>query len=454
MVSRNRFRPAAAAPDNLLNAHDRPDGRHICPLWISLAHPIPSYDPSVRACLIRSFVDGGSFMASYPVWLPRVGAAIAVTLAFAGWGSPAQAATNGTATVQSATEVSWLAGTGRVNAITVTRSGKTITIDDTVTITPGTGCKRVGTDVTKVSCTTTSTPTTVTISAGDLNDTIVNKSDLTMNGYGGAGNDTVTGGPVADTLDGGAGNDKVNGLGGLDTLLGRVGNDTLNGGAGDDLLTGGAGTDILYGGAGGDTVSYADHSAAVVADLDGATGDDGQSGEKDTIKSDVESIIGGTGADRLTGNRYGNVLDGGKGNDVVYGGWGDDTIRGDDGNDTLYGENGADDIQGGLGNDTVKAGGESDIVSGDAGIDTVYGDTGDDVIQGDDGNDVLRGGVGNDFLFGGVGNDRINGDADNDQLWGNGSPRGTPNTELDVLDGGAATDGCHKGTRGSLTNCE
>ena len=393
-------------------------------------------------------------MAFDPIRLIRVGAVLTVTLAVTAWGTPAQAATNGTAKVESATKVSWLAGTGRTNTVTVTRSGKAITIDDTVTITPGTGCKRVGTDVTKVVCTTTSAPTTVTISAGDLNDTIVNKTDLTMNGYGGAGNDTVTGGPVADKLDGGAGNDKVNGLGGLDTLLGQAGTDTLNGGAGDDLLTGGAGADTLYGGAGQDTVSYADHTAAVVADLDGATGDDGQSAEKDTIRSDVESIIGGSGADKLTGNTSLNVLDGGKGNDVVHGGWGDDTVLGGDGNDILFGEDGTDDIQGGAGNDTIKAGGESDSVSGDAGADTVYGDTGDDVLQGDDGNDVLRGGAGNDVLLGGAGDDKVNGDADNDHLWGNGSPRGTPNTELDVLDGGPATDGCHPGARGTVANCE
>ena len=46
--------------------------------------------------------------------------------------------------------------------------------------------------------------------------------------FGGAGNDTLTGGSGADQLFGGAGND---------TLLGKGGNDLLFGGAGNDTLT-------------------------------------------------------------------------------------------------------------------------------------------------------------------------------------------------------------------------
>ena len=50
--------------------------------------------------------------------------------------------------------------------------------------------------------------------------------------FGGAGNDTLTGGSGADQLFGGAGND---------TLLGKGGNDLLFGGAGNDTLIGGTG---------------------------------------------------------------------------------------------------------------------------------------------------------------------------------------------------------------------
>ena len=56
--------------------------------------------------------------------------------------------------------------------------------------------------------------------------------------FGGAGNDTLTGGSGADLLFGQAGND---------TLLGKGGNDLLFGGAGNDTLTGGTGDDQVFG---------------------------------------------------------------------------------------------------------------------------------------------------------------------------------------------------------------
>jgi len=81
----------------------------------------------------------------------------------------------------------------------------------------------------------------------------------------GAGNDSVTGSNVAnslsggggnDTLNGGAGNDTLNGDTGDDMLVGGTGNDTLNGGAGNDTLLGGAGADTLTGGDGNDVFDY------------------------------------------------------------------------------------------------------------------------------------------------------------------------------------------------------
>ena len=394
-------------------------------------------------------------MASFRSWLPRVGAVLAVTLAIGVPGAPAQAVTVGTATVESATKVNYTAGTGHINTITVTRSGRTVTIDDRVTITPGTGCRRVGTDATRVVCTTTSTPTLVTMSAGDKNDTIVNKTGLAMNGYGGSGNDTVTGSGRNDKLDGGTGNDTLLGLGGTDVLLGQAGNDSLDGGVGNDMLTGATGADVMKGGSGDDTADYRDHGSPVVADLDGVTGDDGQTNEKDTISADVESILGGLGNDTLVGNKWANVLDGGKGNDVLRGGDADDVLVGGDGDDNLAAEGQNDQILGGAGVDVIKGGWGDDTISGEAGNDTVWGDNGDDVIHGDDGDDLLRGGNGKDFLLGGAGNDRVYGDAYDDFLWGNGGPNGDVDTELDALDGGAsANDSCYVGRLGKTTNCE
>src|SRR6516165_9386162 len=68
--------------------------------------------------------------------------------------------------------------------------------------------------------------------------------------FGGAGNDTLTGGSGADQLFGQAGND---------TLLGKGGNDFLFGGAGEAgndrmIWNPGDGTDLNEGGAGTDTV--------------------------------------------------------------------------------------------------------------------------------------------------------------------------------------------------------
>jgi len=59
----------------------------------------------------------------------------------------------------------------------------------------------------------------------------------------GRGDDVLTGGGRADTLNGGAGNDILTGRGGKDRLVGGAGSDTLIGGSGQDVLIGGAGSD-------------------------------------------------------------------------------------------------------------------------------------------------------------------------------------------------------------------
>jgi Ca2+-binding RTX toxin-like protein len=77
---------------------------------------------------------------------------------------------------------------------------------------------------------------------------------------GGEGNDALQGSGGSDTLFGGAGNDSLAGdvagipveFAGDDYLDGEAGNDILDGGAGNDTLTGGAGVDTLMGGAGDD----------------------------------------------------------------------------------------------------------------------------------------------------------------------------------------------------------
>jgi hypothetical protein len=69
-----------------------------------------------------------------------------------------------------------------------------------------------------------------------------------------AGNDTITGTAVHDTVIAGAGNDTVTGGPGIDYLEGNAGNDTLTGSGGPDTLLAGFANDTLSGGVGNDTL--------------------------------------------------------------------------------------------------------------------------------------------------------------------------------------------------------
>jgi Ca2+-binding RTX toxin-like protein len=95
----------------------------------------------------------------------------------------------------------------------------------------------------------------------------------------------------------------------------------------------------------------------VTADLDGATRDDGEKGERDTLGADIENITGGLAGDVLTGNRFANDIDGGPG--------GNDTIRGRAGNDTLGGGEGGKDRLYGEGGDDTLDGGWEDVIAAD-----------------------------------------------------------------------------------------
>ncbi|MEA2711416.1 MAG: hypothetical protein QOF78_4017 [Phycisphaerales bacterium] len=175
-------------------------------------------------------------------------------------------------------------------------------------------------------------------------------------GYGGGtirgmgGNDTLRGASDAlyldpILLDGGAGNDTLivsPGGSGEGNLFGGAGNDSLVGGGGDDNLIGGSGADTMRGGPGNDTVDYSARTAPVTVGL-GTLSDDGEAGEKDNVATDVETIIGGSGADTLKGHNNNNRIEGRGGND---------TLIGLGGNDTLLGGAGSDRLEGGDGNDT------------------------------------------------------------------------------------------------------
>jgi len=476
---------------------------------------------------------------SRSAWLCRIGLTLLTTISVGALADPAQAAAAGVVMVVDKTKTQYKAAKGKQNRVVVTRSGNTVTVDDRVAIKAGKGCKAVKADKTKVRCTTSKAPTRVRVYTYDRNDSIVNKTDLGMTADSGTGNDSVTGGPRADTirdydgknkiwglggadaidtgdgndrlyggdgddrLNSGHGNDVVYGGNGYDWIIGGVGNDKLYGGAGDDNLRSdaffndGPDNDVFQGGSGNDTVDYFAYEKPVTADADGVQGDDGMKGEKDTIKTDVEQIQGGQAGDRLYGTARRDALFGGPGkdlisgyggNDVLAGELGSDVLNGGAGNDDLIGDNAtmgkvsADVIRGGTGRDRVfydsytKAvtvdldgakgddgqAGEKDTVGAD--VEDIWSGTGNDrltgnasanEIQGGAGNDIIRGGAGNDSLNGDDGRDSLSGEAGDDALSGN---EGYLYNVADTLDGGpnatAAGDSCWLEPVDRAVNCE
>lgn len=144
------------------------------------------------------------------------------------------------------------------------------------------------------------------------------------------------------------------------------------------------GGDTVTGGMGVDTVDYAFRSGAITVTLADDTANDGESGEQDTIKSDVENVTGGSGNDdTLTGNGLANRLHGGAPSFFGGNSGGDDSLSGLDGADRLIGGNGAvfgmgdgtDTFAGGAGDDTISAqDGAVDSVDCAAGIDVATTD--------------------------------------------------------------------------------
>jgi Ca2+-binding RTX toxin-like protein len=156
---------------------------------------------------------------------------------------------------------------------------------------------------------------------------------------GGAGDDELVGNDAANTLTGNAGADALAGAGGADSLRGGDGADDLNGAAARDSLDGGAGADLLDGGEDRDVTRYDSRTAAqpVTVTLDGVVDDGGAvDGFADDLRN-VESVVGGAGADSITGSAVTNVLTGNGGADQLHGLAGNDELRasGDGFDDTI-----------------------------------------------------------------------------------------------------------------------
>ncbi len=181
---------------------------------------------------------------------------------------------------------------------------------------------------------------------------------------------------IPASIDSGDGSDSISAGIGDDTITGGSGNDYIFGNDADDVLGGGLGGDELLGGDGHDTVDYKTRTGDLTVTI-GESANDGENGENDNVRTDVEGIIGGSGDDTLdaSGALEGVLLDGADGNDtligsafddVLIGGANQDNISGGAGDDFIPAEDAsADDIDGGDGNDTAL------VDAGTAGDDTV-----------------------------------------------------------------------------------
>ena len=213
--------------------------------------------------------------------------------------------------------------------------------------------------------------------------------------FGGAGNDSVTGGSGGDQLFGQAGNDTLLGKGGFDFLFGGTENDTLTGGDADDQVFGEAGndrmvwnpgddTDLNEGGADSDTVEVNGGNGAEVF----TTTANGTRVRFDRLDPAPFSIDIGTSEKLALKANGGNDSFSATGNlaaligITVDGGPGDDTILGSNGADHLLGGDGEDFVDGQQGNDVAILGADADVLQWDPG-------DGSDTIEGQDGTDTM-----------------------------------------------------------------
>src|SRR4051794_14363938 len=180
------------------------------------------------------------------------------------------------------------AGPGETNNVTVAASGDSATVTDTgAALTAGTGCQ--GQPGGSVVC--PGGPNTVLLAdLGDGDDGLAVSGALPAQVTAGPGNDRVTGGSADDVLRGDAGDNTLDGGDGNDSLIAAAGKDSLVGGTGDDSLQSGDGDDTLSGGDGNDTL---------------------------TAKDGADGLDGGNGNDRLEAGKGSDSLDAGAGDDVL-----------------------------------------------------------------------------------------------------------------------------------------
>ena len=151
-------------------------------------------------------------------------------------------------------------------------------------------------------------------------------------------------------------------------------------------------------------------------------------------RSEIKTLVAGSGNDTIIGNDLNNILHGNDGNDVIDGGIGDDILYAGNGDDILTGGFGRNQLWGGDGNDTASYAGRTGVVYADLShgygmVDFTVADTYDSIenLVGGSGRNTLVGDAGDNRLTGGASNDLLYGGEGNDILIGGGIANGTPN---------------------------
>ena len=212
--------------------------------------------------------------------------------------------------------------------------------------------------------------------------------------FGGAGNDTLTGGSGNDLLFGQANNDTLLGKGGFDFLFGGADADTLTGGDADDQVFGESGNDRMIWNPGDDTDLNEGGDGTDTVEVNGGNGTEAFTTTANGTRVRFDRLTpapfsldigtseklnvnanGGDDSFSATGNLLAIAI-------TVDGGTGNDTILGSNGADTLLGGDGNDFVDGQQGNDTAFLGANDDTFQWDPG-------DGSDTVEGADGSDTM-----------------------------------------------------------------
>lgn len=199
----------------------------------------------------------------------------------------------------------------------------------------------------------------------DFSDSLFNEFYL----YGGSGNDTISlnGIDRSGHLFGGFGNDSLTGGSLADRMYGGLGDDVMSGGNGDDFYWFEQASSVEldsvneFTNGGIDALRFDSIETSVVVNLGSSLVQNVHENRQVKLNSSAqfENLSGGRNNDTLTGNSLRNSITGGDGDDVINGGIGHDNLTGGKGNDTLVGGSGNDELTGEAGDDTMN-GGEND----------------------------------------------------------------------------------------------